>query len=116
MFQGTRAVLGGVDVTIVATSVQAETPFRFVSAPDLVNADVRYRDPRAFDLDETAPDYAAHRQTIGRVRQFDPRSGRHSHRPDFHGDSQLRARAVGCGFPRPGARVAPPPTALRLRV
>lgn len=36
----------------------------FVSAPDLLNADVAYQAGRAFDMDETAGDYAAKRDII----------------------------------------------------
>lgn len=43
----------------------ADTPLlRFVSAPDLLNADVGYQAGRAFDMDETDPNYAAKRQIL----------------------------------------------------
>ncbi len=50
---------------VAAALAGAEEPIvRFVSVPDLLNADVAYRAGRAFDMDETAPDYAAKQQII----------------------------------------------------
>jgi hypothetical protein len=50
---------------VVAGPATADDPvLRFVSAPDLLNADVAYQAGRAFDMSETSPDYATKKQII----------------------------------------------------
>ncbi len=56
--------LAAVTLLLAVLSPADEPVVRFVSAPDLINADVGYHAGRAFDMDETDPDYESKRQII----------------------------------------------------
>lgn len=81
--------VAAVTLTLAGFALGSE-PFRFVSAPDLVNADLEYQAPRAYTLDENDPDYLAKRQAIvGPRLHGDPSKVDPNHRDDTNNDYVL---------------------------